>query len=292
MAVSFKSLVDKFKQKDVLMRLIIINVVIFLLLNLVNLFGALFELNLPDLRLYLGVSSSISIVLSRIWTLFTYMFVQYDILHILFNMLMLYWFGQIFLMYFTRKNLVALYILGGLAGALFYIITFNTIPYFISRGDSFMIGASASVMAIIFGAAFYNKNQEIGLLFIGRIKIVYLAWAIFILDIIALGSGSNLGGHIAHIGGAVLGYIFAVRYKKGKDITKGINRLFDRTVNLFKPKPKMRVSFNKRETDEEYNVRKHSEAQEIDRILDKIKQSGYASLNEKEKKRLFDASNK
>lgn len=293
MGVSIKTTLNKFKYKDILIQLILINVAVFVILGLIRVIAVLFELDILNFSRYIEVSSDIGIAITHFWTLFTYMFVHYDFLHILFNMLMLYWFGKIFLMYFTSKNLVALYILGGLAGALFYILTFNTIPYFVRLGDSYMIGASASVMAVIFGAAFYNKNQEVGLLFIGRIKIVYIALIIFVLDFLALGTGNNQGGHIAHIGGAIIGYWFAIRMRSGKDITKGINRFFDRIVNMFKPKPKMRVTtHNEREKDYEFNKRKHNDAEEIDRILDKIKKSGYSSLNNEEKKRLFDASNK
>lgn len=293
MADSIKNILKTFGQQSTLIKLIIINVVVFLLLSLVKLAGLLLELPVPNLLEYIGVSSRPAMAISHIWALFTYMFVHYDVLHILFNMLMLYWFGRLFLLYFTPKNMVALYILGGLAGALFYILTFNTIPYFIKLGDSLMVGASASVMAIIFATAFYNKNMVLNLFLIFRIKIIYIAWALFILDIIALGNGTNPGGHIAHIGGAAIGYLFAVRFLKGKDITKGLNNFIDKIANIFKPKPKMRVTHNnKREADYEYNERKHKEVEEIDRILDKIKQSGYASLNDEEKKRLFDASKK
>lgn len=293
MDASIKNILDNFKQQNTLIKLIVINVVVFLLLTLAKVVGVLFELPVPSLLDYIALSSNPSIAVRHIWTLLTYMFVHYDFLHVLMNMLMLYWFGSIFLNYFTAKNMVALYILGGLAGALFYILTFNTVPYFVKQGDSYMIGASASVMAIIFAAAFYNKNLELNFFFVFRLKIIYIAWALFVFDIIALGNGSNLGGHIAHIGGAVLGYIYAVRFLKGKDITKGLNRMIDKIANLFKPKPKMRVTYkNEREADYEYNERKHNEAEEIDHILDKIKQSGYSSLNEKEKKRLFDASKK
>ncbi len=293
MGASIKSILNNLKYKDTLIKLILINVVIFIALGTTRVISVLFELPVLDFSKYIEVSSNIKVVVTHIWTLFTYMFVHYDILHILFNMLMLYWFGQIFLMYFTSKNFVALYILGGIAGALFYIITFNTIPYFTKLGDSYMIGASASVMAIIFAAAFYNKNQEVGLLFFGRVKIIYIALIIFILDFLALGKGSNLGGHIAHIGGAALGYLFAIRFRNGKDITKSVNHFFDKIVNMFKPKPKMRVTtHNEKNRDYEYNQRKHNETEEIDRILDKIKKSGYSSLNNEEKKKLFDASNK
>lgn len=293
MGASIKDMLANFRRQNTLIQLIGINAAIFLVLTVVKIIGLLFDLYIPDLIQYIGVSSDLGILVRRIWTLITYMFVHYDIWHVLMNMLMLYWFGRIFLMYFTPKNMTALYVLGGLAGAVFYILTFNTIPYFVKQGDSYMVGASASVMAIIFASAFYNKNLELNLFFVLRVKIIYIAWALFVFDIIALGNGSNLGGHIAHIGGAALGYFYAERFRKGKDITRGLNVLIDKIANLFKPKPKMRVTYkNKKDADYDYNQRKHKEGEEIDRILDKIKQSGYSSLNDDEKKRLFDASKK
>lgn len=293
MGASIKDMLANFRRQNTLIQLIGINAAIFLVLTVVKIIGLLFDFYIPDLIQYIGVSSDLGILVRRIWTLITYMFVHYDIWHVLMNMLMLYWFGRIFLMYFTPKNMTALYVLGGLAGAVFYILTFNTIPYFVKQGDSYMVGASASVMAIIFASAFYNKNLELNLFFVLRVKIIYIAWALFVFDIIALGNGSNLGGHIAHIGGAALGYFYAERFRKGKDITRGLNVLIDKIANLFKPKPKMRVTYkNKKDADYDYNQRKHKEGEEIDRILDKIKQSGYSSLNDDEKKRLFDASKK
>lgn len=292
MADFIKSIQTIFRGRDTLFTLIVINVAIFLFCAILRVIGVLFEINYPDLGVYFEVSSNIQIALKHVWTLFTYMFLHYDVWHILFNMLMLYWFGQIFCTYFTSKQLIAVYILGGLAGALFYILTFNTIPYFIKMGDSSMIGASGAVTAIIFASAFYNRNLEVGLLLFGRIKIIYIAIFIFIIDFIALGGGNNTGGHVAHIGGALFGYLFAMQYLKGRDLTKWFNKLIDRLVNLFKRSPNMRVTYQRGKTDQEYNQSKHNKEVEIDRILDKIKQSGYNSLNEDEKKRLFDASNK
>lgn len=292
MASTFKNMWNNIKKKNTVSIFIIINIAVFLILAVLKVFVKLFGVEFLDLNAYIAVSSNATYVVKHIWTLFTYMFVHYDVLHILFNMLMLYWFGQIFSLYFTSKHLVAVYILGGIAGAVFYILSFNTVPYFINLGNSEMVGASASVTAIIFAAAFYNKNMEVRLLFIGQIKIIYIALFIFILDFIALGGDSNQGGHVAHIGGAILGYFFASQYLKGKDITKWFNKIIDICFNLFTKKPKMRVKYKKAESDSDYNQRKHNETEEIDLILDKIKQSGYKSLSEKEKKRLFDASNK
>lgn len=292
MGVTYKEILNRFRLQDTLIQLIIVNIVVFILIAVVRVVCLLFDLQLPVFSNFLAVPSNPLTALEHIWTFFTYMFVHYEVFHILFNMLMLYWFGRIFLMYFTSKNLVGVYILGGLAGALFYILIFNTIPYFVRSGDSYMIGASASVTAVIFASAFYNKNLKVSMLFLGQVKIIYIAAFIFILDFVALGGGSNEGGHVAHIGGAVLGYFYATRYQKGKDLTKGLNLLIDWVTNLFKRKPKMRVSHRNMETDHDYNKRKYNEANELDKILDKIKQSGYNSLTDGEKKRLFDESNK
>jgi len=287
---------SRFKQGDILIKLIFINVAVFLAIELIKLVCILFKIETVDILTYVGISSSPIVAVKHFWTFFTYMFVHADIFHIFFNMLIFYWFGKIFLTYFSPKNLGGLYILGGLGGAGLYIIAFNTIPYYLDMGVIPMVGASAAVMAIIFAAAFYRPYAEIGLLFIGRIKIIYIAIFIFILDFLALGSPTNPGGHIAHIGGAIVGFIFAKQYLNGKDITAWMNRLIDNIINLFKPRPKkkmtVKVNKNKRSGDYEYNQRKNQETAEIDVILDKIKASGYSSLSKEEKKRLFDASNK
>lgn len=291
----FEDIKRRFSQKDILMKLIIINVSIFLLFVLASVVATLFKLgSIYTVTEYLGVSSDVSILIQRPWTLFTYMFVHdYEgILHILFNMLFLFWFGQIFLSYFSAKNLGSIYILGGLAGALLYIVLFNTIPYYIDMPRLPMVGASGAVTAIIFAAAFYNSNHRINLLLFGSVKIIYVAILIFVVDFLALKSATNPGGHVAHIGGAIVGYIYAYQYKKGVDITRWMTRVVDWVNNLFKPKPKMKVKFKRRETDYDYNKRKHGETQDIDKILDKIKASGYGSLSQDEKKRLFDASKK
>ena len=294
MADFINSIKLKFRNGDILIKLIFINVAVFLVLGIFNVVCTLFKIQSFDLDYYVSVPASIDSLIARPWTLFTYMFVHAGLFHIFFNMLMLYWFGQVFSSYFSQKNLAALYILGGLCGALLYIVAFNTIPYYTDMRGSIMVGASGAVTAIVFAAAFYRPNAEMGLLLIGRVKIIYIALFIFVLDFLALGSPDNPGGHIAHIGGAVIGYIFAKQYLRGKDITSWINKLIDGAVDLFKAKPKvMKVKPNKNrhpETDYEYNQRKNNEKVDVDVILDKIKASGYNSLTKDEKKKLFDAS--
>lgn len=290
---AFDTIKYRFKQKDILIQLIIINAVVFFMLVVAAMIGKLFKLPSIDLIPYIGTTSDVHLLIKRPWTVFTYMIAHKDFLHILMNMLMLFWFGQLFLRYFSPKNLGSVYLLGGLAGAALYVLAFNTIPYYIDMNHPPMIGASASVMAIIFAAAFYKPDAEVSLFMLFRIKVVYIAIFMFVIDFISLDS-NNSGGHVAHIGGAIVGYIFAKQYLKGKDITRWINRIIDRIVNLTKPtdKKKMKVKYKKREADYDYNQRKNNATEEIDRILDKIKSSGYSSLNAEEKKRLFDASKK
>ncbi len=284
-----------YKSGSVLTRLIIINVLVFVILKVIGVIFILFNIYSLDLITLLGVPSYIPLLINRIWTLATYMFVHEGFLHILFNMLWLYWFGKIFLQYFTGRTLGSLYILGGLAGALLYIIAFNTIPYYLGMDRGWMIGASAAVMAIVMGAAFYKPDLKLRLLFIGEIKIVYIAIFAFILDFLSLGSPVNPGGHVAHIGGALLGYLFASQYHNGRDITKWMSKVIDGFVALFKPrkkKAKMKVTYSRTESDWDYNERKQSEEKEIDAILDKLKKSGYSGLSSEEKRKLFDASKK
>ena len=293
----------RFYTGSILTKFIYINVAIFVLIRLSFLIMKLF-LQETDFTVYLEMPSSPVLLLHRLWTLITYMFVHFDFLHILFNMLWLYTFGRIFLMFFTGRQLGGLYVLGGIAGGLFFLLAYNIFPYFSAvSSQSFLVGASASVMAIVFAVSFYQKDYQLNLLFLGRLKLIYLAVGALLIDIFAITS-ENAGGHIAHIGGALFGILFAICYQKGKDITAFTNKLIDRFVNMFKKErsPKFKVYKNKNykadatpnrpETDEEYLRRKKAEEQDIDNILDKLKRSGYESLSSEEKKKLFNASKK
>ena len=203
---------------------------------------------------YLQLPASPELLLFRPWTLFTYMFTHFDFLHILFNMLWLYWFGGLFLNFFSERQLGGLYILGGLAGAVLFVLAYNIFPYYADSAPySFLLGASASVMAIVFGVSFYAREEEVMLFLIGRIKIYYLAILTLLLDLLSITSG-NAGGHLAHIGGALFGILFASRMRAGKDITRPLNRLLDKLANLFSRKPRMKVTYKRPETDYEYNA--------------------------------------
>jgi membrane associated rhomboid family serine protease len=199
----------------------------------------------------------------------------------------LYWFGKIFLEYLDGKKLVGVYILGGLSGAFLYVLTYNIFPVFFSQLKmSYALGASAAVMAIVISIAAYVPDYSVYLLFFGRVKIIYIAIIGFLATSV-FDFSINTGGKIAHIGGALFGYLFTLQYRKGRDITKGLNRLLGAFFGLFKPRPKVTVSYRKSETDLDYNKRKKDEQAEIDRILDKIAKSGYDSLTKEEKELLF-----
>jgi hypothetical protein len=288
----FINMKQMFRSGNILAKLIYINVGLFILIRLAAVILKLFNLSWFPYLQYLQMPSSPEELLYHPWTIITYMFTHYDFLHILFNMLWLYWFGGLFLSYFSERQLGGLYVLGGIAGGLLFIVSYNIFPYFSSvAANSYLMGASASVMAVVFAVSFYRKDQEILLFLIGRVKLIYLALFTFVIDLLAITS-ENAGGHIAHIGGALFGIWFAMRIKEGKDLTAPMNRIIDWAVNLGKRKPKMRVTYKRPETDYEYNARKHQANVDIDAILDKLKRSGYESLSTDEKKKLFDASKK
>lgn len=288
----FTNLKRTFQSGNILSKLIYINVGLFILIRLASVLFMLFNVQGVPFLQYLQLPASPELLLFRPWTLFTYMFTHFDFLHILFNMIWLYWFGGLFLNFFSERQLGGLYILGGLAGAVLFVLAYNIFPYFQNVVSfSYLMGASASVMAIVFAVSFYRKDLEINLFLIGRIKLIYLAIFTLVIDLLAMTS-DNAGGHIAHIGGALFGMWFASRIRNGKDLTAPMNRLIDWFVNLGKRKPKMRVTYKRSETDYEYNARKHQESVDLDTILDKLKRSGYESLSAEEKKRLFDASKK
>jgi len=277
-----------------LIKLIYINIGVFLLISLAAIIG--FLLNNPALSeislAQLAVPASLRILLLKPWTLITYMFTHKDIWHILFNMLWLYWFGKIFLEYLDQKKLVAVYLLGGLSGAVVYVLSFNIFPAFTGLiAESVAIGASASVMAVVIAVAAYVPDYSINLFLLGRVKIKYMALAIFILTSV-MDFSVNSGGKLAHIGGALLGYLYALNLKRGRDIGKGFNRIIDFFATIFKPRKRMKVTYKKPASNYDFNKRKADHQSRINGILDKISKGGYDSLTREEKDILFSESQK
>ncbi len=293
MGTFINSIENFFRQKSILSNLIAANIIVFLILKLIGVFCTLFNSTPEYFYGLVELPSDLERLSFRIWTLVTYMFVHLDFLHIFFNLLCLYWFGKIFLLFFYPKQMGGIYLLGGLFGGILFVLSYNYFPFFVQNSSQgVLIGASASVMAISFASAFYRKNFEIRLLFLGNIKIIYIALIYLLMDLLSLTS-MNAGGHIAHIGGAAFGILFALGMKRGTDITAWINKIIDLFVNLFRKKPaQMHVKYKRFESDYDYNKQKNASNEEVDHILDKIKKSGYGSLSAEEKKKLFDASKK
>ena len=228
---------------------------------------------------YLLLPSYLPKLLTRFWTPLTYMFMHAGIFHILFNMLWLYWMGQIFEEYLGNKRTIGLYILGGLAGALFFVAAYNVFPYFAyAVAGSTVVGASASVMAIIVATATLLPNYSISLILIGPVKLKWIAIFYIVIDFLSI-AGPNAGGEFSHLGGALLGFIYIKQLQRGHDWIGAI-------TGIFTPKSKLKVAA--KNSDRNSNSKPRQE--EIDRILDKISQTGYESLNKQEKEILFRAS--
>ena len=289
-----------YSRQSMLMRLILINVTVIVLLY-VLVFGAmLFNVRGETLLQWVELPSDLSLLLRRPWTLLTYMFLHYDLLHILFNMLWFYWLGRIFMEFFSPKQLSGLYLMGGMGAALLFLLAYNLLPYFAGQHD-FLVGASASVIAVVVATAVYAPDYKIGLLFFG---VVSIKWVVFVtVAIYLLGMGmDDMGAKVAHIGGAIVGAWFALSIKRGHDITRPLNACIDFIVGLFngrsykilsfKRKAANRFQTSKDESGTNGSNRQPDEVseQELDIILGKIKVAGYDALTDEEKDKLFKAS--
>ncbi|WP_194774171.1 rhomboid family protein [Pararhodonellum marinum] len=260
---------------------------------------------------YLMMPAALDRFILQPWSIMTYMFLHEGIFHILFNMLFLYWFGLLIHEYLGSRKLANLYILGGLVGAILYVVMYNLAPYFRESVEgSFMLGASAGVYAIVVGAATMSPNTTFNLILLGPVKIKYIA-IFYVVIAFANSTGANAGGELAHLGGAALGYFYVTQLRNGKDwggIIQSIGRFFE---NLFKNKPKIKVTYRKNapykseplksDPRTTSNTRSSGKSagqtavatqEEIDLILDKIADKGYDSLSKEEKRKLFEFSNK
>lgn len=262
--------------------LIGINVLVFLIVNIASVVDRLlFQSQLVDYYSaeFLLMPSYLPKLLTHFWTPITYMFMHAGFFHILFNMLWLYWMGQIFEEYLGTKRTIGLYILGGLSGALFFVAAYNIFPYFaLAVNGSTVVGASASVMAIIIATATLLPDYSISLMIVGPVKLKWIAIIYIVIDFLSI-AGPNAGGEFAHLGGALFGFIYIKQLQRGNDWIGAIN-------GIFRPKSKLKVAAKNSDKNSPSKPRQ----EEIDRILDKISQTGYDSLNKQEKEILFRAS--
>jgi membrane associated rhomboid family serine protease len=283
-----------FKKGSNLTKLIYINLGVFLLAILVRIVVFLFKLDESFFSVVnlLAIPSDLSSLLIKPWTFFSYMFLHERFWHILFNLLWLYWFGVIFLRFLHEKKLLSIYLVGGLVGAVFYVLAFNIFPVFSESVEySVALGASASVMAVVVATAVYAPDYQVMIPFLGPVKIKYIAIIFVVLDLIQLPI-ENSGGHIAHLGGAFWGFLYIRNLRNGKDIAARFDRLMDTVFSWFRSGKRLKVSYKRPMTDMEYNQKKNVDQARIDQILEKISQSGYDSLSKEEKDILFNYSNK
>ncbi len=290
----FKNAFQKHNNSHV--QLIIINVVIFLVMALIYVFSKILGIETVFKLVHdqFSIPPQFWLFITRPWTILTYSFAHSinDIFHILFNMLALYWFGKLFIEYLGSDKLIGIYVLGALAAGIIYLIVFNTIPFFIAQsGFDGMVGASGAIYAIMVAAATLLPNYTFYLMFLGPVKIKYLVGFYIVLSF--LGSvGSNAGGNIAHLGGALMGFVYIKQLQAGVNWGGWITSILEWCKGLTQPKPKVKVTYRKEESKKGNTTFTKASQDEIDSILDKISAKGYESLSKDEKEKLFNASKK
>jgi len=207
-----------------------------------------------------------------------------------------------------NRKILPIFILGGIAGAVMCILMFNIFPVFKPYLSAPMLGASAGVMSVMLATATLRPNYSIMLVFLGAVQIKYIALFFVLLDFTNI-AVDNPGGHIAHLGGALFGYVFIKQLKNGNDLSIGFNKVWDAITGLFDPKNKPRVAYRNTKATSTNNAGSSSSGnyysykpqetprvfdsakqEKIDTILDKIAHSGYDSLSNEEKEFLFNVS--
>lgn len=285
----------QFQTGPMYIRLLLLNVFVFLIVNIILLFMFLNKIpvDIGELKVLsvLAPTPDVENTVSHFWSIFLYMFLHIGFWHLLFNMLLLYFGGQMFSQFLSEKQLLNTYIFGGLSGLLFFMLAFNFFPAFENYRFSTLNGASASVMAILGAIAFYAPRMEIMLWGILRMRLIYLVLILAVLDFLAI-PRDNPGGRIAHLGGLLFGLYASNVFRKPNHFLNKLDLtgiFFIR--RWFKRKPKMKVKHRasnpRGKSDEEYNQEKKKRQERIDAILDKINKSGYESLTKEERDMLF-----
>lgn len=283
------NLAYQYKTASVLVKLIVINVAVFLVVYL----GSFFLGTTPRVfSSWFVLSDDFYTILSNPWSLITYGFLHFDFFHILFNMLWLYWFGQFVLNLFNGKRLLTIYLLGAFFGGLLFVLSYNFFPVF-KYDNRPLIGASGAVTAIMIFIATYTPNTEVRI-FTFTLKLWHIALFLFLFDLVRIPSSGNAGGLMAHVGGAIFGFVYAIQLAKGNDIGKWFENFMDWIANLFKPrkkKPFKKVHRTTQPSSQRSKPKdpKSEHQKKVDGILDKIGKSGYESLTKEEKDFLFKA---
>jgi membrane associated rhomboid family serine protease len=284
------------KPNNAHVQLIIINVAVFIAMAFLYVIFTASENSgiFTVIHRQIAIPASLLDFLRKPWTIITYAFAHdlSGVFHILFNMLAFYWFGKLFIEYLGSDKLIAVYFLGAIAGAISYLIVYNIIPFYISRvPDGGMVGASAAVFAVMVAIATLLPDYTFFLLFLGPVKVKYIALTYIVISL--LGSvGNNAGGNVAHLGGALMGFIYTKQLQIGVNWGGWITITLDWFKGLFSPRPRVKVTYRKAEPKKPSVSFSKASQEEIDLILDKISDRGYESLSKDEKEKLFNASKK
>jgi len=271
----------KFQQGNAIIRIIMVNVAVFVVFGIVNTMLGLFNSNAIVVTItdWLILPASFSRFIFQPWSIITYTFFHEGFVHILFNMLWFYWIGQLFQQYLGNPKTYQAYFMGAIAGGLVYMISYHVFPYLIpSLEFSTARGASAGVLSVVFATATLLPEYELSLFLIGSVKLKYIALVTLLLDLISI-PYDNPGGHIAHIGGAAFGY-FYIKQIYANNFLSGF---FDWIENLFKAKEKSNLKIHHRSGYMKVNSNEKPSQADVDRILEKINQKGLNYLSEKEK---------
>lgn len=293
----------QFQSGNMLTRIILVNTAIFVFVKLVFVFTTYGNVNeiYTNILDFLALHTGAPKVYTHFWGWITHMFFHEGTWHLIWNMLMLYWFGRIVGDFLGDERMLPLYILGGLFGGLFCVL-FELMMPGSSGGTAMAWGASAAVMCMVLAAAMTSPDYHFHLLLIGPVKLKWIALTMMFFDLIGTVGQVNTGGHFAHLGGALFGIIYVARLHSGQDLTSGLQKLFDKLNNRQTPiKPKlptktaaMSVVYNKGK--ESKNLSNEIEAEsfqsKLDTILDKINDQGYDNLSDEEKDFLSRASKK
>ncbi len=275
-----KDLKYRYNTGNIVEKLIYLNVALFICTLLVSVLQGLYKGEMNFIMEWFSLDNDINTLFRKPWSILSYGFLHAGFLHILMNMIVLYFIGNLFLEYFTEKQLLNFFILGTLFGGIFFLFSQNYFPLFEGK-STVLVGASAGISAIFIGITTYMPNYQIKLRFIGFVKLWYLAAFWIGLDILGL-IGSNAGGHFAHLGGALFGFIYVSR-ASNKEISF-LNNLW----GMFSSKNKKMKTVYKSSTKRKNNVNNTNSNQvKIDAILDKISKSGYDTLTKEEKDFLF-----
>lgn len=283
----------KYATSTVLEKLIGVNLAFFVLTFAFQTIGFFFRIQTNYFVDWLIFPSDLFEYIIQPWSIITYAFLHNGFFHILFNMLVLYFSGKIFLEFFNPQKMINFYVLGAIFGALVFMLSYNLFPVFNDIGSSKLLGASAAVMAVLVGIATKVPNYGLRFFLIGNVKLWVIAVVFVVLDFIRIPFG-NPGGHLAHLGGAFAGYYYTSQLAKGNDIGAFVEKALNYIQSLFDGKysSKSNMKTVHKSTQKKTTTTKVSKTEKqkkVDQILDKISKSGYDSLTKEEKDFLFDA---